>query len=308
MTSTPNSVVTDIRWVKQEDDKGCIIACLAMLTGKTYAEIKKSFPDLHDRGGLDFRHTETFLFEHGYAYQCIYRWMPPGNTERTPWPAQPWADVHLVVVTMHRMHTSHSVVLLRDGTVLDPLTPEPKKLSDYQSIDCMRAVYALSQATGCDTDPADVMDDFIRAVLAGNNPRSDEPFRTVAKWIRKLRTKKEATGCERKMREALEEIVAINPVYYRSDRAVSIARAALSAPPTPCSVEDGRRPIIDELVSAYDAVCGHAITNPKELKGIIRLEFQFRERLEAHRLLDAIDKLVDRASVLAASPSPQEDK
>lgn len=33
----------------------------------------------------------------------------------------------------------------------------------------------------------DEMDDFIRAVLADNNPRSDEPYATVAKWIRLIR-------------------------------------------------------------------------------------------------------------------------
>lgn len=39
-----------------------------------------------------------------------------------------------------------------------------------------------------DVDPAVVaaeqMDDFIRAVLAGNNPRSDEPYKTVGRHIR----------------------------------------------------------------------------------------------------------------------------
>lgn len=35
---------------------------------------------------------------------------------------------------------------------------------------------------------AEIMDDFIRAVLAGNNPLTDEPYATVAKYIRQLST------------------------------------------------------------------------------------------------------------------------
>ena len=32
-----------IRRVQQEDEKGCGIACVAMVTGKTYAQAKKFF-------------------------------------------------------------------------------------------------------------------------------------------------------------------------------------------------------------------------------------------------------------------------
>lgn len=44
----------------------------------------------------------------------------------------------------------------------------------------------LNAPAQCALD-GDEMDDFIRAVLADNNPRSDEPYATVAKWIRLIR-------------------------------------------------------------------------------------------------------------------------
>lgn len=88
-----------IRHVRQIDPMGCIIASLAMMSGRTYEDLRPEFPDLEERGGLDFRHTEDWLYRHGYAWQVIYKYHPPGNSERPVWPAPPWADVHMCEVT-----------------------------------------------------------------------------------------------------------------------------------------------------------------------------------------------------------------
>ena len=129
-----------IRLVRQLDDDGCIVASLAMVTGCTYLDIKHEIPEFEQREGLNFRHVDDFLHRHGYAWQTIFAHMPPGNTKRDPWPPAPWADVHLAEVEMPSGNY-HSVVMLADGRVLDPLTEAPRRLSDYPKVASVRAVY-----------------------------------------------------------------------------------------------------------------------------------------------------------------------
>lgn len=132
-----------ISHVRQLDAHGCIVASLAMVSGRTYDQVRTDFPDLDDRDGLDFRHTEDWLFKNGYAWQVVYKYHPPGNSERDPWPIAPWAEVHMCEVTMPSGN-SHSVVMLADGTVLDPLTDQPTRLSDYERVGHIRAIYPVT--------------------------------------------------------------------------------------------------------------------------------------------------------------------
>lgn len=147
-----------IQWVRQEHTNGCVIASLAMISGKTYREVHDdlapqlgNFVDVEGksewRRGVDFNKDGMaimfdgwgWLADNGFAIQQRYKFHY--NIERPQWPLDPWADVHLCSVVTTQ---SHAVVLLRDGRVLDPLTPEPKKLSDYSKVESMMAVYKVS--------------------------------------------------------------------------------------------------------------------------------------------------------------------
>jgi hypothetical protein len=128
-------------WVPQEDSRGCCVACIAMVTGKTYQEVKAWFEmDFNDRGTSQHG-IEEYLVEHGYTWarKTLYR---HNNQQRTPWPPEPFADVHICEVAGT---SSHAVVLLRDGTVLDPLTPEPKRLTDYEKVYYVAAITRLDK-------------------------------------------------------------------------------------------------------------------------------------------------------------------
>lgn len=131
-----------VRWVKQEHANGCVVAALAMVTGKTYREVHEFLSaclgrDFETVGACWHGDGDMYLIENGYALQTKYRYLW-ANQQRARWPVEPSADVHICSV---RTSQSHAVVMLRDGTVLDPLTPDLKRLSDYSAVDSITAIY-----------------------------------------------------------------------------------------------------------------------------------------------------------------------
>jgi hypothetical protein len=71
------------------------------------------------------------LGENGWAVQEKWPHYSPAGTGRPWWPLRPWAPLHLCAV-----HSDgwHCVVMLPDGTVLDPLTPRPRRLTHYHEV------------------------------------------------------------------------------------------------------------------------------------------------------------------------------
>lgn len=131
-----------IAHVRQEDRYGCVLASIAMVLGRSYADVRAELGD-PDRG-----HTKDFWREYlarkGYAIQFFYRYDCVGKSEREHWPMQPWADLHICCVDAGHGDGTHVVVMLRDGTVFDPTRGTPSRLSDYPSVAYMAAIYSLS--------------------------------------------------------------------------------------------------------------------------------------------------------------------
>jgi hypothetical protein len=136
------SRLSNVRLVRQEDPNGCIVACLAMVTGKSYAEIRRMYPSVAEpHGGLTLFDFTNFFTLHGFAFQLIHAWDRAIDGKHTDWPFRPWADAHLCGVDAGRGgSSSHGVILLRDGTVLDPAHGE-RRWSDYPSVGYMCALY-----------------------------------------------------------------------------------------------------------------------------------------------------------------------
>lgn len=136
-----------VRWVGQEDGNGCGIACLAMLSGHTYQEVRADFDVTLMRSHVDY---DQWLTEQGYALARRYRWWK--GAERAAWPPAPWADVHLCEVLVPGfVGGSHMVVMLADGTVLDPLSRESvRRLIDYECVYHVSAVTPYRRHDGKD--------------------------------------------------------------------------------------------------------------------------------------------------------------
>lgn len=126
--------------VRQRQSHDCGIACLAMLLGVTLEEAgaayDRVYPGARSRGrgvteGLAYVELDVVLAEEGLATARL--WQGPRDNRRVPWPPAPWADLHLVQAG------THFVVLLRDGTVLDPARGEAS-LTAYDDVQSIAAV------------------------------------------------------------------------------------------------------------------------------------------------------------------------
>ena len=139
-----------VQRVNQEHAGGCGIAVLAMLTGKTYQQVASDFAQpLEDGQVLNLNHAspiirdmDRYLAERGYAVCRLY--LRDLFQSRLPWPPKPFADVHLCFVKVSQgSRRIHAVVMLGDGTVLDPAYPEHYRLIDYYQVYHVAAVICV---------------------------------------------------------------------------------------------------------------------------------------------------------------------
>jgi hypothetical protein len=160
-----------IQHVQQECSGGCVIASLAMVSGRTFKEVQTEYPWVEGDNGCDMETvTQDFLTRHGIAWQRLWGHVPyrthkesdgpwkewSEKHKRNPWPAEPWTEVHLCMV---RTAQYHCVVLLRDGTVLDPLAPQPKKLSDYSEVTQMWGLFSPSPSESAMREALDYVEE-----------------------------------------------------------------------------------------------------------------------------------------------------
>jgi len=131
------------RWVKQEDQNGCVLAAIAMIVGKSYAEVKAELQpkDLSTDAYTSFE-AESYFYEHGYSAVKRWKHICFAGVDREVWPIEPFAPVHYVQVVNGPSGKGHAVVLLANGDVLDPWTDsKPKKLSDYYQVNEIMGVF-----------------------------------------------------------------------------------------------------------------------------------------------------------------------
>ena len=127
-----------IKHVRQDDRYGCVVACLAMVLDRSYSAIR------HQLGspGNGFTHNvwQRFLAERGFGVQHFYRF---GSAV---WPLAPWADLHICSVDAGHGDGTHVVVMLGDGTVLDPIDDRPRRLTDYPSVAYIAGIHKVGAA------------------------------------------------------------------------------------------------------------------------------------------------------------------
>jgi len=118
-----------LQWVEQEDDSGCVAACVAMMLGIRYRSAANLLlseglvePAQLTSWGMSFEAVEPVLSaaswvrnDHSPDVLLVYVW--GGVDARTGNP-----DLR------------HAVLALPDGTVLDPSTPEPRHIKGYHQV------------------------------------------------------------------------------------------------------------------------------------------------------------------------------
>jgi hypothetical protein len=117
-----------------------------MVRGVPYADVASTLGEV----GRGFTHDMwmEYLARHGFAVQFHYQHDCIARQTRQPWPLAPWADLHICSVDAGQGMGSHAVVMLADGTVLDPATDTPRRLTDYASVAYMAAIHRVPADRG----------------------------------------------------------------------------------------------------------------------------------------------------------------
>lgn len=133
------------RYVPQEHPYGCQIAVAAMLLGVDYSQALAAYdfsdPDYYKARGLTRTWLEMMLADRGFAIRVLWRSRgirtdrAAPKKYREPWPPAPFTNLHWCEVEPSPGALGHCVLMLRDGSVLDPAAgPAPRSLADYHAV------------------------------------------------------------------------------------------------------------------------------------------------------------------------------
>lgn len=138
-----------VEYVAQPNNYGCAIACLAMVLGYSYKEMEAWLEkegltaERRAQGISDFVYRDV-IYRHGLGTVHFYRYDLLLQKDREPWPPIPFAPVHICCVEVEGgFH--HAVVMLQDGTILDPYKMQRRTLThpDYKGVAHVTGIYSI---------------------------------------------------------------------------------------------------------------------------------------------------------------------
>lgn len=123
------------RYVRSKLPNSCVVGCLAMVTGQTFDQTLRGMTEYWQESGqfegVGDDMFEAYLCQRGYALQYIHHEYTPTFTLRTIWPPEPFAPIHVCDVFDEGMH---AIVMLEDGTIMDPNDRKRRRLADYHRV------------------------------------------------------------------------------------------------------------------------------------------------------------------------------
>lgn len=122
--------------VAQKDEWGCAIACAAMVLGVAYDDVAMDLPEKQRArliaGEPPRFNLETYLQSHGIA--CSMRWPDRPVRVDPAWRPQPRTAVSVYSTSrscdLESVIALHAIVVLPDGTIIDPNTTSPAALAE----------------------------------------------------------------------------------------------------------------------------------------------------------------------------------
>lgn len=107
--------------VTQDDRFGCIVACAAMVLGKTYAEVRKDWFNNFTDEGATFDQLMNYLGDQGFSVvHKMSRFYIHKDVHRKEM-LTPFAPIHVISVQpCFDTPQNHVVVMTEDGTLLCP--------------------------------------------------------------------------------------------------------------------------------------------------------------------------------------------
>jgi len=131
-----------MKYVKQEQKLGCVIACIAMILEEDYWTIRNNFPKkrFKDEIGVDTGlsiewDASSYLFEKGYICYTKWRNVFYSQEDRTEEDfLTEFAPIHILSVELHGH--AHACIL-KDGIIYDPYREGEYTFKDYEKINMM---------------------------------------------------------------------------------------------------------------------------------------------------------------------------
>lgn len=129
-----------IKLVEQEDDCGCVVACIAMVLGRTYQSVRADWGNDFTTEGVDLEQMMNYLGDHGCS--IVYKAMRYYRHKDFAREAMltPFAPIHIVRVLPNcDSKTGHVVVMDAEGKIYCP-----GGFSDEE----IRRAYAVTEVCG----------------------------------------------------------------------------------------------------------------------------------------------------------------
>lgn len=118
-----------MKLIKQEESSGCTIACIAMVLGKTYWEVRKDFVNDFEKEGQNIDLVKDYLGDQGFSIisKKYSHWNHVSVARKEM--LKPFAPIHVLQMSQtFDMPHSHVVVMDAKGKLFDPAGNDAKVL------------------------------------------------------------------------------------------------------------------------------------------------------------------------------------
>lgn len=127
-----------IKRILQEEPKGCVIACLAMVLGRTYASIREEWQNDFSTDGMDTPSFMNYLGDNGFSIihkaASHYNHKDFAREELL----RPFAPVHIICTKPLFDSQHHAMVMDAKGKIYDPAgRTEDEVKTDYAVVECI---------------------------------------------------------------------------------------------------------------------------------------------------------------------------
>ena len=132
----------EIKLVKQEESFGCVIACMAMVLGCSYDEVRKDFVNDFNRKGINADKAIGYLADKGF--QTIHKkvgWYNNVDFSRKEM-LKPFAPAHLLRIRAAFDNTmTHLIVMTGKGKLICPQETPEKEIRQCYEISDVWGIY-----------------------------------------------------------------------------------------------------------------------------------------------------------------------
>lgn len=131
-----------IKFVATKDDFGCAIACLAMVTGRTYDDVSADFMRDFNKEGMPWMETVQYAGDAGFAIieKHYSFWNSKDACMKEMY--KPFADVHIMSVRPYAdSKESHAVVMTSTGRIICPSKTSSERIKLSYAVNAVAGLY-----------------------------------------------------------------------------------------------------------------------------------------------------------------------